>query len=317
MSRPLAIIKTATWLAVGCLLAGCSSKPVDPGPKEDPTLAQHQRAGELAYSLDRPDEAVAQYQSALAQAEARDDLTAIGNLSFNLVVAQLRANQAAAALATAHQAQAELQRRGSASFPALDLAEATALYRTGDAAQADRAAARLQTGTDADTLASASFLRGLIADERSDGAGLDAAIQALGSAGPGNTGDQQGTALKPDRQADLAELQARLARRQGDFAKARQQALLAADLRRNLFDYRGLARALAVAADAAERGGDAAAAADLYLRAGRSAAAQHDPQQARPWLKQAIHLTADPAIRAASQEALDGLNQPGGSGDGS
>ena len=44
---------------------------------------------------------VAQYQSALAQAEARDDLTAIGNLSFNLVVAQLRANQAAAALATA------------------------------------------------------------------------------------------------------------------------------------------------------------------------------------------------------------------------
>lgn len=307
----------AMLAVAACALAACSDKPVEPGPKEDQTLVQHQRAGELAYAMDRPDEAVAQYQSALAQAEARDDLTAIGNLSFNLVVAQLRANQSAAALATARQAQAELQRRGSASFPALDLAAATALYRTGDIAGADAAAASLQASGDADAMASASFLRGLIADDRHDTAGLQAAIQSLSktsaSTDNANTGaGQPAIAAKPDQQADLAELQARLARRQGDWAAARQQALHTADLRRNLFDYRGLARALSVAADAAERGGDTAGAADLYLRAGRSAAAQHDPVQARPWLEQALHLARDPAVRAASQEALDSLDQPDG-----
>lgn len=301
MMHRLAVLTIAAVLVAAC----SSDKPADPAPRQDQTLVQHQRAGELAYSMDRPDEAVAQYQGALVQAEARDDLTAIGNLSFNLVVAQLRANQSVAALSTARQAQAELQRRGSASFPALDLAAATAQYRTGDIAGADAAADRLQASGDADVMASASFLRGLIADDRNDAAGLQAAVRSLGQA------SRAGVTIKADQQADLTELQARLARRQGDFAGARQQALHAADLRRDLFDYRGLARALSVAADAAQRGGDSAGAADLYLRAGRSAAAQHDPGQARPWLQRALSLSQDPAIRTASQEALDSLNQPG------
>jgi hypothetical protein len=308
MSRRRGIL-AIFFMTVACMMAGCSDKPVDPAPKQDQTLTQHQRAGELAYSLDRPEEAVAQYRIALAQAEARDDLPAIGNLSFNLVVAQLRANQPADALATARQTKAELQRRGSGSFPALDLAEATALYRTGDIAGADAAAARLQASDDADTRASADFLRGLIADDRNDTPGLQTVVQVLAGGIR-----QPGAAMKPDQQADLAELQARLARRQGDFTGARQQALHAADLRRDLFDYRGLARALSVAADAAERRGDAASSADLYLRAGRSAAAQHDPVQARPWLEHALRLSRDPAIRSASQEALDSLIQPGTAG---
>jgi hypothetical protein len=295
------------------LATSCSSPPADPGSKQDQTLTQHQQAGELAYSLDRPEEAVAQYQLALAQAEARDDLTAIGNLSFNLVVAQLRANQPAAALATARLAQAELQRRGSSSFPALDLAAATALYRTGDATGADAAAARLQAGGDKDMTAAASFLRGLIADDRNDLGGLQAAFQSLNAA----MQVPAGTVAKPAQQADHAELQARLDRRQGQFADARTQALQAADLRRDLFDYRGLARALSVAADAAEKAGDPAGAADLYLRAGRSAAAQHDPDLAKPWLARAQQLSKDPAIRAAAQEALDSLARPAGAAGGS
>lgn len=300
------------------LAAACGSPPADPGPKQDQTLTQHQQAGELAYALDRPEEAVAQYQLALAQAEARDDLTAIGNLSFNLVVAQLRANQPAAALATARDAQAELQRRGSGSFPALDLAAATALYRTGDLAGADAAAIHLQAGGDKEMTAAASFLRGLIADDRADEPALQAACQALDTAMQGSM--TQGGAVvvaKPAQQADRAELQARLDRRRGNFAAARMQALQAADLRRDLFDYRGLARALSVAADAAEKAGDPAGAADLYLRAGRSAAAQHDPTLARPWLDRALQLSQDPAVRIAAQEALDGLAQPGKTSDGS
>lgn len=284
--------------ALALLLAGCGGKDPPPGPPEDQTLARHERAGQLAYSLERPAEAVAQYRSALKQAEARDDIDAIGDLSFNLVVALLRANQPEAALVTARRASAELTRRGGASFPALDLAEATALYRTGAAAQADALAAVIEDSGDAGAAFSASFLRGLIADDADDAAGLTTALQRMS---PPNG---------PAQQADLAELQARVARRGGDFAQARSSAMQAADLRRTSLDYRGMARSLALAADAAQQSGDAPAAADLYLRAGRSAAAQNDPDTARAWLRQAMKLTQDAAIVDTAQAVLDSLDEP-------
>jgi len=283
----------AAFLVIG-LLGGCSSAP-PPARPQDQSLQRYEKAGQLAYSLDRPQEAVTQYRLALAQAEARDDLTAIGNLSFNLVVAELRANRPAAALMTARRARAELLRRGGAAFPALDLAEATALYRTGDPAGADAMAARLQQDGDRETVAAASFLRGLIADDRHDAAGLAAASEALarattlpmeaGQADTGQAGTGQGkdTEAKPAQRADALELQARLARQNGKFDATWADALKAADLRRDLLDYRGLARALSIAADAARRAGDRPAAADLYLRAGRSAAIQGDPVLAKPW----------------------------------
>jgi hypothetical protein len=316
-----ALPDTLRGLSLYLLLAACSSHEAPPAQPQDQTLQRYRQAGELAYSLDRPQEAVTQYRLALTQAEARDDLTAIGNLSFNLVVAQLRANQPADALATARRARAELARRGGSAFPALDLAEATALYRTGDATSAASMAARLQNGSDRETATAASFLRGLIADERHDKAGLQAAEQALrqtmaaalaASPPPAiQPQDQPGAgALRPETQADAAELQARLARQNGNFAQARAAALQSADLRRGLLDYRGLARALSVAADAARQAGDPSAA-DLYLRAGRSAAAQGDPATARPWLEQAIRLSHDPAITEAANKALSDMAESG------
>jgi hypothetical protein len=303
-------------LAMLFLLAACSSDAPAPAVPPDPSMQQHERAGQLAYSLDRPGDAVTQYRQALTRAEARDDLPAIGDLSFNLAAAELRANQPDAALATARRARAELARRGSPGMPALDLIEATALYRIGQPAAADRLAAQLQGG-DAETDAAASFLRGLIADDRSDLAGLQAASEALNRAGTANAGTRtagtgtadKAPAVKSTQQADAAELRARLARRQGNFAEARSAALQSADLRRDLLDYRGLARALSVAADAARQGGDLPAAADLYLRAGRSAAAQDDRTQARAWLDQAIGLDQDPAITEAAQQALNDISQ--------
>jgi len=56
----------------------------------------------------------------------------------------LRANAPDKALADARATRIELERRGAKPFPALLLAEATALYRTGAAAEADRAARRIQ-----------------------------------------------------------------------------------------------------------------------------------------------------------------------------
>ena len=284
----------------GCLLllllAACSNGEKQPaGPPEDQTLVRHEEAGKIAYGLDRPDEAVAQFEAALKQAQARDDLQAIGNLSFNLAVAQLRANRPQDALATTQLARAELVRRGSQPFPSLLLAEATALYRLGKRDDADSLAAGIEAAGDADAAAGASFLRGLIADEAGNDTGLRDALGRLSSVSV------------PLRVADRLELQARLALRQDDPANARAAAMQAAGMRQEAFDYRGMARALAVAGLAAEQAGEHELAADLYLRAGRSAAAQSDADTARPWLERALSLTQDSSTEEAARTALAGL----------
>jgi TPR repeat protein len=55
-------------------------------------------------------------------------------------------------------------------------------------------------------------------------------------------------------------------------------------------DYRGMARALSVAANAELRAGNTRAAAELYMRAGQGAAAQGDAESARPWLRRAADV---------------------------
>jgi tetratricopeptide (TPR) repeat protein len=302
---------------LGCLLvAGCGSHTDAPKAPQDQNLQRYQRAGQSAYGLGRPQEAIAQYRLALTQAEARDDLSAIGNLSFNLAAAQLQANQPADALATARQARAELARRGAPPLSALDLVEATALYRTGDAATADAMATGLQSDADRQIANAATFLRGLIADDRHDVSGLttasDSLQQAATAAALASTPAPATTAEIANRaaqQADALELQARLARLKGDDAMALSTALQAADLRRVAIDYRGLARALSVAANAA-RHAQKPEAADLYLRAGRSAAAQNDKTSAEAWLKEALRLSHDAAVTEAAQKALADLAQP-------
>jgi hypothetical protein len=281
------------------LLAGCGggTKETSPTTPVDETLQRESRAGRLAYDLEHPEEAVTKYQAALTRAQARDDLEAIGNLGYNLAIAQLNVNAPDRALSVARTTRTELERRGAEPFPALLLVEATALYRTGDLAAADAMAARAEAGNDAEAAARAVFLRGLIADDKGDEAGLAAAVSKLSAA------------TMPALQADAAELAARLALRRNDPAGARQQAERAEVLRRDTLDYRGLARALAVGGEAAERAGDPALAADLFLRAGRSAAAQGDAAIAKPWLKQAVALAPDPAVGKAAKDLLKQLEQ--------
>jgi hypothetical protein len=162
------------------LLAGCSgSAPDADAPPIDETLQRETRAGHLAYELERNEEAAAQYRAALTRAQARDDPDAIGDIGYNLAVAELSANTPDKALAAARATRVELERRGAKPFPALLLVEATALYRTGAAAEADRAARLVQRSEDPEAAARATFLRGLIADDRGDEAGLAAAADAL------------------------------------------------------------------------------------------------------------------------------------------
>ena len=116
--------------------------------------------------------------------------------------------------------------------------------------------------------------------------------------------------MGPEQQADAAELSARIAFRQGDVVRARAEALRASDLRRDLLDYHSLARSLALAARAAELANDTPSAADLYFRAGRTAAAQNDTDSAKRWLGQAIALSRDPSL---TRDARSTLTTVGGS----
>jgi len=285
-------------LLVLLVLAGCARTAPDPLPRQTDEMMQRQtQAGRLTYEMSRPDEAVSQYRAALTRAQARDDLGAIGDIGFNLAVAELRANVPDRALADARATRLELERRGTTPFPALLLAEATALYRTGTAPAADAMAQRIVTSEDRDAAQGALFLRGLIADERGDEAGLVAALDGLNAASG------------PAPQADRAELAARLALRHADPARARQEAMTAAALRQDTMDYRGVARALSLQGEAAERSGDTEAAADLFLRAGRSAAAQGDEASARPWLLRAQTLARGGSIGRDATDLLHGLDQ--------
>ena len=278
------------------LVGACGSSNQKAAP-DDTIMRQDAHAARLALSLERPKEAVAQYKLALERARARDDAAAIGDYGYDMAVAQLAANEPKAALATVRMTRSEQARRGVASFAALDLAEATACYRLGDKASSDRLASEVEKDAEPAAALRASFLRGLIADETDNEAGLDRAIARLAPA------------VLPDQQADLAELVARRDVRQGEFDVAVEQARHAADLRREALDYRGMARALAVAAIAEAHAGHSSLAAYYYMRAGESAAAQGDVASARRWLGSATSLGDDGNLHDAARSALAALQQ--------
>jgi tetratricopeptide (TPR) repeat protein len=263
-------------IAVPLVLAACSSAPK--GKPEDATLARLGHSGDIAFNLEEPRQAAEQYRAALKRAFTRDDASAIADAGFNLATAELRVDEPREAMRTASDLRAELARRGLAD-PDFDLISATALFRLHDLAAADRVAASLTTATDPALANAAWFLCGLIADAQGDRGGLAKAVASFTPAAD---------------PADVAELRARLT---GDPSLA----LHAADLRRDELDYRGMARALSVAARFTQ---NAPQAADLYLRAGRSAAAQGDAEDARAWLGQARDLATDASLRAEAVQAL-------------
>jgi tetratricopeptide (TPR) repeat protein len=258
----------AALLLAAPLLGGCGGVR-QPATREDPIMRLHADAASSAMALDRTHEAIGQYRQAFDRAVARDDYAAIGDYGYNLAVAQLSVNQPKEALSSIRITHAELARRGPSSFPALDLAEATAYYRLGERKESDSIAAEVEAGTDPASAASAAFIRGLIADDRADAVGLDDAITRLGQP------------TSSDQPADLAELLARRDLRQGMFAVAAAEAERAADLRRDILDYRGMARALGVAANAEARAGDRDAATTLYTRAAQSVSVSGDTEAAR------------------------------------
>jgi len=279
------------------LLVGCSASRVE-APPADAEMQQAGRAGILALSLEHPDQAVDQFQAALSRAQLRDDLPAISDYGYDLAVAELALNRPKAALVTARTVIAEVRRHGSHESSSLVLVEATALYRTGALSEADALAASIERPSgDPHVNFQACFLRGLIAYKWGDTNGLRAARQCMAR-----------PTIAAER-ADVRELSALILLREGESAPAEKEAENAANLRRQVHDYRGMARALALAGEAAQQAGSRATASSLYLRAGRSAAAQGDRQAARQWLHRALSLAQDSELRAEVQHELSGLRQ--------
>ena len=132
------------WLILlPLLVTGCGGSAPHASPPTDETLQREAHAGRLAFELERDEEAVTQFRAALARAQERDDPAVIADNGYNLTVAELHGNAPDRALADARATRMELERRGAKPFPALQLAEATALYRTGALNEADRVPKRL------------------------------------------------------------------------------------------------------------------------------------------------------------------------------
>ena len=270
----------AAAFALPFFLAACGGgPPADEGPPPDKRLEQANQAGTRALALNRPADAIKQYRAALAVAYERDDATAIGDVGYNLAVAQLRSGAAADAARTARETRAELERRRQGPPVELILVQAAAAYRLGAADEALAATGEVLARTPSPEVATrAQYIRGAVLADRGDAQGLAQALAAI----PPST--------KPDQEGDRLELSGRVAMLSGATEQAARDFEQAADQRRLALDYRGMARALSLAGDAVLREGRAAAAAILFLRAGRSALLQGDTATGRTLLDRADQL---------------------------
>jgi tetratricopeptide (TPR) repeat protein len=288
-------------LASLILLAGCSAGPAEPAAPVDQELMSGWQLARYALEERQYDQAAQLYARVLERAYARDDLGAIGDVGYELAVVRLRQLDPAAAAAQARQTRDELRRRGDEPFAELYLVEAVALYEMGEemyaGATADRAI-ELAPGPRSPVAMRVWFLKGRIAADHGDVAGIRNALSALGRSS------------NPELEADRLELTGRLELLEERPADALPDLRASADLRREVEDYLGLARVLALAGGAAERAGLSEDAADLYFRAGRSAEVEGDVENARRWLEAAARLaetTGQAVILAEANDRLKGL----------
>lgn len=297
-------------LAVALGVAACGSSSPPPPEPADRELASGRHLARFAFTRGDPDQAVLLYDRTLDRAYARDDVEAIAEVGYESALALLRAGRPAEAATRARRIREELTRRGERPFPELLLSEAVASYAAGNPVAADVMAdatirevgvVRTDDGDVADAsvaaVARAAWVRGMVAADRRDRAGVAQAVA--------NIGEPQALPL----QADRAELTGRLRLIDNDAVGALAAFDATADARREAGDYAGLARALGFAGAAAEAAGRPEIAADRYLRAGRSAAQSRLENEAETWLKRAEALAARTGRSDVAEAAREQLLQ--------
>lgn len=247
------------------LLAACGGGTPAPTALPDETLQRQLRVARLALEGGRFEESARIYATALTRARERDSGADIAEAATGRATAQLAQGEARMARDTTTEAMAELRRRHAPLPPTLLLADAAAQLRGGFDEAARSSARQVVESGPAEARRRAWFLLGLLAVRELDATVLAEAEAALAGA--------QG----PDFLADQAELAAEAALLRRDRAMALERAQAAAEYRRAVLDYRGLTRALRLAAAASPR----EQAGDYLLRAARSAAARRDVETAR------------------------------------
>ena len=267
----MTVLRAIAAVALVAGLGACSGTPPEPA---DPVRAQAEQVARFAFDRQRYDLAARLYARALERAYQRDDLPAIRDIGAAEALALLRADRPEEALAAARQIAAELGRRATPVPARLTLVQAQGHYQTDDLDAADRAARRVhQTARSAPLRARAHFILGLVAADRGDLAGLRRAHAAIAAA------------TAPALRADRAVLAGRIAAAERDSHRAHRAYLSAAELRQDVKDELGMAQALA---DAAAHAPQNATAADLYLRAGRTADLLGRADEAQLWLCTAL-----------------------------
>jgi hypothetical protein len=260
--------------AILCLiLTACGGTPEPPpGPEavQDAEISASLEMARFAFLSGRYDQAVRAYSGSLDRAYASDDVAAIAVAGQELAFSYLRAGKPKEAAQAASRTREELARRGRPARPALALVEATARYRLKETAVAERLAREVAAAPDDPMAANrATFLLGLIAAGRRDVAALSAASDTLSRSGE-----------QPEMKADSLHLTGRLHLIRKDYVQAADAFMAEEALRRASGDEPGVARALALAAEATEKNGQKAKAADLWFRSGRSAAQEGDAEAA-------------------------------------
>ncbi len=296
-----------TWyfrvlISIALLMSvGCGSRQTAPqGPAVDQDLERTKQLARTAFESNRIQQAADLYRQTLERAYLRDDLTAAVDAGYNLAVCLTLLQLDREALDLVIRAREELSRADQPVPADILLLEATIRYRLGQSQAAWQLTGDILKGSDRLPSAVQSkthFLRGLIANERSDLATLKEEIAALaGSNSP---------VIRADREELIGHLSLKQ-RRWDDAVLAFDEA---ASLRRQLLDYRGMVKALAMAGESCEQAGRYVPASIRYLRAGLSAALQGISDRARIWLTRAAQLAEQGGDQNIAQEALLHLSQ--------
>jgi tetratricopeptide (TPR) repeat protein len=289
-------------LAIAILvLGGCgSSAPLQKGPALDEDIERFNRAAQQAFDGGRLQQALSYYQKSLERAYIRDDYQAVLAAQYNMAICLINLQSYAEASEVIQQAKTEMAMAGQSFAADFLLLEATVLYLRDDSDAAWIITDQILAATPPASLIvqrKTHFLRGLIASKQGN---ADKLREAIASMGEPNL---------PQLRADHYELSGHLAMLEQDWQKAIDAFETAAELRREALDYRGMAKALALAGKASEKAGNARAASVRYLRAGRSAALQGQFDHALNWLNRAEQIAESAGEAQIVQKARVYLRQ--------
>lgn len=281
-------------------LAACGNPQKDP-PKDDPLGRTMDVAGQAVF-YDRLQQAEINYKKSYQYALTRDDNTDIENAGYNLAIVQLDLGKLQTALSTVHMVRNDLYIRKLNSSTQLDLVEAAILYRLHRGNEALNLLQNALHSPHEDVKERAYFFSGLIANDNGNLQLLSDSVQKL---------DQllaKSKKIDEDSwKADQGELHALLAFKKGNYNEALTTARYVEVSRREQIEYRAMIRALIIQALVNQAQGHSLEAAQLFLRAGKSAALLKDYENARQYLNQVQSLHADELTYRSASQALSAL----------